>query len=120
MKAYLIITSLLFLALGGLCTYHLGFGTWEVTGHFLFDFLRPEIGWVAAGVFYSLFVFGLMLFSLMGVRERRLRRREDEVTSLVHILQDGREQQMSLIQMLQNQVGKAQLIKSAEPVKESE
>lgn len=95
MKTYLRISALVFLLVG---VAH----TLIITGVIgPFGDVPVGVNWAAAAITYLLFLFGFGLSVAVNRRDQKLQKREEELSSLIGILQDGRKQQLALMELLQ-------------------
>ena len=100
MKTYLRISSLVFLLVGVAHTMRIVLEQPLILG----DTAIPEgVSWATAAVSYLMFLFGFGLSFTFGRRDLKMQKREEEISSLVAILQDGRDQQAVVLETLQSQ-----------------
>lgn len=103
MKTYLRISAVVFLLVGIFHTLII-IGGGQLALHWSdspgVTMVPTGLNWSGAAVSYVLAIFGLGLSFAVGRRDCRLKKREDELTILIEILQDGRKQQMAMMGIL--------------------
>lgn len=103
MKTYLRISSVVFLLVGVFHTLIIVTGG-QLALHWsdspAITMVPTGLNWSGAAVSYVMALFGLGLSMAVGHRDRCLKKREDELSSLIEILQEGRKQQMAMMGVL--------------------
>lgn len=103
MKTYLRISAVVFLLVGVFHTLIIISGG-QLALHWsdspAITMVPTGLNWSGAAVAYVMALFGLGLSMAVGHRDRCLKKREDELSSLIEILQDGRKQQMAMMGVL--------------------